>query len=165
MSEPTIFYYHFNRLNLWLLLNAFITYLLISCAIKYPYCCYWLEYYILVALMLISWGGWIYKHLIKQTLAVITDEYIKIDHCQPLYWQYVTSAEEKIVKCCFRKFKVIIFNTTKDMPYKYNFLQKHNGDFTPFSLPLYPVVTKDEAQGFKELLKKKTTYIELPENK
>ncbi|MBQ8464833.1 MAG: hypothetical protein IJ545_02355 [Alphaproteobacteria bacterium] len=165
MSEKTTFYYHFNRLNFWLLLNIVISYLLICCGIKYRYCCYWTEYYILLALMLISWGLWIYKHLIKQTLAIITDEYIKIDHCHPLYWQYVISAEEKIVRCCFRKFKIIVFNTKPNMEYKYNFLQKHNGDFTPFSLPLYPVVTKDEAQEIKELLKKKTQYIALEEDK
>lgn len=165
MAESKIFYYHFNRLNLWLLLNCFITYLLVACAFKYHYCCYWIEYYILTILMIVSWGLWIYKHLIKQTLAVITDDYIKIDHCQPLYWKNITGAEERIVRCCFRKFKVIVFNTKPDMEYHYNFLQKHNGEFTPFSLPLYPVVTKDEAMEIKELLMKKIKYTTLPEDK
>ena len=164
MTKAQTFYYHFNPLNFWLLLNLFVSYVLICCAVKYSYCCRWAEYYILCSVMLISWGLWIYKHFLKHPLAVITEEYIKIDHCQPLYWKNIVSAEEKIVRCFLLKKKIITLIPKKGMDYKYNFLQRHNGPFTPFSLPLYPAIKKQDAIALKEILMKKIKYTSLPEN-
>lgn len=163
MTDKKIFYYHFNPFNFWLLLNCFISYILLCCAFKYTYCCRWSEFYVLCGLMIVSWGLWIFKHLMKQVLAVITDESIKIDHCNPLPWKKIKNAEERIVHCFFKKFKVIILVPKKGIKYKYNFLQKHNGEFSPFSLPLYPVITKEEASELKKIISSKVKYISLPE--
>jgi hypothetical protein len=115
--------------------------------------------------MFITWGLWGYKHLTKQILTIITNDFIKIDHCEPLYWKDVKNAEERIVRCFFRKFKVIIINPKANINYRYNFLQKHNGEFTPFSLPLYPVVTKDEAEELCSIISSKVKYKPLPSKK
>ena len=115
--------------------------------------------------ILFSWGLWIYKHCMKQVLAVITKESIKIDHCQPLLWKDVASAEERLVWCGFRKLKIIVLNTREDIDYHYNFLQKHNGEFTPFSLPLYSVVNREETEELKRILMKRVPYTTIPENK
>lgn len=163
MSESKTFYYHFKRFNFWLLFNIFFTYLLICCGIKYPYCFYWTQFHILIILMLITWGLWFYKHLIKQTLTIISDESIKIDHCRPLAWNNIASAEERYVYCGFRKLKVIILNPKPNIQYSYNFLQRHNGPFTPFSLPLYPVITKEEGEELKKIISSKVPYTSLPE--
>ena len=163
MSESKNFYYHFKPLNFWLLLNIILTIIIGCCLANFHSCRYMSQFYILAGLMIVSWGGWIFKHLFKQKLATITDEYIKIDHCQPLLWENVIDAEEKIVNCCFKQFKVIILNTVPNMKYKYNFLQKHNGEFTPFSLPLYEVISKEDAAALQEIVADKVKYTSLSE--
>lgn len=162
MPENKIFYYHFKPLNFWLLLNLFITYCIVCCAVKFTYCCHWPQFYIIAGVILLSWGLWIYKHCFKHKLAVISKDSITIDHCRPLLWKNIIGAEEKIVRCGFRKLKIIVLNTKTDMEYEYNFLQKHNGEFTAFSLPLYPVVTNEEAAALRKIIERKTTYKALP---
>lgn len=164
MSEPRTFYYHFNPLNFWLLLNIALLYMILCCAVKFPHCYHWIQFYILVGLLIASWGLWIYKHILKQRLALITDKEITIDHCQPLLWENVTGAEERIVRCCLRKLKIVVLNTKPEMEYHYNFLQKHNGPFTPFSLPLYSVIKKQDAEELKRILLQKVRYTSLPES-
>ena len=163
MTKTQTFYYHFNPFNFWLLLNIFVSYLLICCAIKYTYCCHWAEYYVLCGVILTSWGLWIYKHCFKHPLVVITKDDIKIDHCQALPWKDIASAEEKIVYCGLCKKKIITLTPKKNITYHYNFLQKHNGPFTSFSLPLYSIIKKQDADALREILRKKLKYTSLPE--
>lgn len=40
--------------------------------------------------------------------------------------------------------------------YKYNFLQKHNGEFTPFSVPLYGILSKEDEEKIVEVIAEKT---------
>ena len=162
MSEAKIFYYHFKRFNFWLIFNLLFSYLIVCCSVKCPFCFHWIQFHILIALMLITWGLWIYKHLIKQTLTIINDESIKIDHCKPLAWNDITSAEERFVRCGFRKLKIIVLIPKPNIKYSYNFLQKHNGPFTPFSLPLYPVITQEEGEELKKIISSKVPYTSLP---
>ncbi len=161
MSEQKVFYYHFKPFNFWLLLNVVMT-------LVFGYCCarcnllYTAYFYILIVLMIYSWGAWIFKHFFKQRLALITDEYIQIDHSQPLFWKDVVNAEEKIVKCGFKEFKLIILNAKSDIKYKYNLLQKC---VDPFSLPLYDVIKKEDAVALQNITADKVKYISLSENK
>ena len=161
MTDSQNFYYHFKPLNLWLLLNIIVTLLLCWCIATYRSWHYMPQFYLLIIMLILSWGAWIFKHFFKQKLATVTEEYIQIDHCQPLLWENVIDAREKIVKCCYKEFKVIILNTKPDMEYKYNFLQKHNRDFTPFSLPLYPVVRPEDIEALKEIISRKVEYTSL----
>lgn len=83
-------------------------------------------------------------------MAIITEDSIKIDHTNPLVWKDIESAEERLVKCCGKERRVIVLLPKKDIQYKYNFLQKHNGDFTPFCLPLYGILApEDEEKVFR----------------
>ena len=161
MSGSKNFYYHFKPLNFWLLLNIIFTCIIACCFANFHSWHYLSQFYILIITVIISWAAWIFKHCFKQCLAVITDEYIKIDHCQPLLWENVIDAEEKIIKCCFKEFKIIILNTKPDMKYKYNFLQQHIRYFTPFSLPLYEVISKEDATVLKEIIADKVKYTSL----
>ena len=165
MPTRKVFYYHFNRINFWTFLNLFLIYILVCCAVKFRYCCYWPEYYVLLSLGIISWGLWIYKHCLKQKLAIITDTDITIDHCQPLPWKSIRYAEERIVRCGFRRLKIIVLVPKAKIKYQYNFLQKHNGPFTPFSLPLYPVITPKDAKAMRALIMKKVKYKPSPKKK
>ena len=65
-------------------------------------------------------------------------------------WKDIEIAEERMVTCCGKKRRVIVLIPKKGIDYKYNFLQKHNGDFTPFCLPLYGLLTpEDEEKVFR----------------
>ena len=158
MSEPKTFYYHFNHFDFWLFFNTVATYLCISCCLKYKYLIYWPHTHIFLFSIGISWLLWIYKHFCKHALAVITDESIKIDYCNPLPWSDIESAEERMIRMGFKKIKVIIIKPKPDIDYHYNFLQKHNGAFTAFSLPLYPVITIDDAIELRRLITEKVPY-------
>ena len=104
----------------------------------------------MLALLILSLLIWIYKYAAKQVMAVITDDTIKIDHTNPIAWNDIEIAEERIVNCCGKKRRVIILIPKKGIDYKYNSLQKHNGDFTPFCLPLYGLITpEDEEKIFR----------------
>jgi len=116
---------------------------------------------VMLVTIFVSWGLWFYKHCMKQVLAVVTDESIKIDHCRPLLWSDVTSAEERLVPCGLRELKVIILNTREDMNYHYNFLQKHNGGFTPFSIPLYNVILKTDADAISQEIARRVPLTKL----
>ncbi|MBR1604679.1 MAG: hypothetical protein IJ660_01060 [Alphaproteobacteria bacterium] len=164
MTEPKIFYYHFKPFNFWLFFNILVLLFILGNCLCCPFLWHWPQTYIMLITILASWGLWIYKHCVQQILAVITDESIKIDHCQPLLWKNVISAEERIVWCGVRKLKIIIFNTREDMDYRYNFLQKHNGGFTPFSIPLYDVVPTSDAEQIKAEIIKRVPLKNLPES-
>ena len=118
--------------------------------------------------MQVLWGTlafscavWSWKYLHKQRLALITDESIAIDHCQPLAWNDIDYAEERVVRCCFRKLKIIVLIPKSGLDYQYNFLQRHNGDFTAFSIPLYEIITKTDAEEITALIAKKVKLTRL----
>lgn len=88
-------------------------------------------------------------------MALVDDESITIDHCKPLYWKDVKDAEEKIVRCCFLKRRIIVLNIKEGVDYQYNFLQKHNGAFTPFSIPLYGIIGKEDEEEIVRIISAK----------
>ena len=143
-------YYHFKKNYVWLVLNILALALLGSCLFKsLSYACWW-EFQVLFGLFVITLLVWIYKYAMKQPMAVITDDTIKIDHSNPIAWKDIESAEERMVKCCGKERRVIVLLPKKGIDYKYSFLQKHNGDFTAFCLPLYGILTpEDEEKVFR----------------
>lgn len=60
-----------------------------------------------------SWLVWSYKYLLPQRLAVVDDKTITIDHCRPLAWKDIKNAEEKIVRCGFRRLRIIVLHPKK----------------------------------------------------
>lgn len=145
-----IIYYHFKKNYTWLILNILALVALCSCLFCSLSYAFWWEFQILFGLLIFSLLLWIYKYALKQTMAIITDDTIKIDHTNPIAWNDIEIAEERIVNCCGKKRRVIVLIPKKDIDYKYNFLQKHNGEFTPFCLPLYGILTpEDEEKIFR----------------
>lgn len=112
--------------------------------------------YILISALLVSTAFWCHKFLLKHRMAIVTDEDITIDHCAPLRWKDISSAEERIVKCCGKPRKIIVLLPKKNIDYKYNFLQRHNGEFTPFSIPLYGIMKAEDEAELTEIVAKKT---------
>lgn len=155
MLNEKKFYYKFKPLNVWLFLNLCFALFLFHCGWCFPSLLFWWQMQVLIGTCLFSWGLWIYKYLFSHLLAVIDDEKIKIDHCEPLYWTDVDKAEEKFVQCDFRKYPVIILVPKSGLKYQYNFLQKHNGKFTAFSLPLYPVISRKDAKKLETIVAQK----------
>ncbi len=148
-------YYHFKKNYIWLMLNVMALVLIASCLLKsLSYACWW-EFQVLTGLFIFTLLIWIYKYAIKQPMAVITDETIKIDHSNPIAWKDIELAEERMVKCCGKERRVIVLLPKKGLDYKYSFLQKHNGEFTPFCLPLYGILTpEDEEKVFRIVAEK-----------
>lgn len=73
------------------------------------------------------------------------------------------NAEEKIVRCGFRRLRIIVLHPKKGINYRYNFLQRHNGDFTPFSIPLYEIVSPEDAAELTEIIAEKVKLTRLPQ--
>lgn len=155
-----VFYYKFNRLNAWFVLNAVLFIVTAHCLC----CCprlilYWWQMQVIVGVLIFSVLMWCYKYLLKHKMAVVTDDDITIDCCKPLCWKDIESAEQKEVKCLFGKYKVIILNPKSDIKYKYNFLQKHNCGFTPFSIPLYGIVAQQDIEELVNIIKNKVKQV------
>lgn len=154
MKEKT-FYYNFEPLNAWFVFNSvaliILVYGMFNC--RCLLCCY-PQMWIICGVLLFSWAVWFYKYVIKHKVAVITDKDITIDHCRPLKWADIAGAEERIVRCCGKK-KIIVLQPKKDIDYRYNFLQRHNGEFTPFSIPLYGILTPEDEQEITAIVAKK----------
>ena len=152
MENTKIFYYHFNKLNAWSIINAVLVLLTVLCAT----CCKNLMFLPEVRLFLVVLGLsvllWCYKHLLRHKLAVTDSQGISIDHCQKLLWKDIRSVEERQVQCGLKKMPVLVLIPKKDIQYHYNFLQRHNGDFTPFSIPLYNIVEKKDLQALKKII-------------
>ncbi len=155
MKKEHVFYYKFKKLNGWLCFNAIFGVLLVYACFCCPYMIFWRQMHVLWGCFLFSSALWCYKHFCKQRLAVITDEFIKIDHCAPLYWNDIVKAEERNVRCCFKKLRVIVLLSRQPFDdYPFNFLQKHNGEFTPFSIPLYDIVSDADIKKIRRLISK-----------
>ena len=144
--EEKVFYYKFNKLNSWLCFNIAYFIVILHCVICCPRLLLWPQTQVFVGAFVFSVFAWCYKYVIKHKCAVITAESIKIDHTQPLKWQDIESAEIRYVWCCFKKRKILVLTPKPDIDYKYNFLQKHNNPFTPFSIPLYGILSLADEQ-------------------
>ena len=90
----------------------------------------------------------------KQVAVIITDDTIKIDHCAPLAWKDIKDAEIKDVRMCCGKMKVLSLNPKKGIKYRYNLLQKNNGDFGAFPIPLYGILTPEDEKEITQIVKK-----------
>lgn len=159
MTENKVFYYHFDKVNSWLVLNAVLSIVLVHCLYKCPCLWYWWQTQVLGGVAIVSWLLWGYKYLLKHKLAVFDKDTVTIDHCRPLLWKDVESVEKKEVRCWFKKYPVLVFNLKQGADYQYNFLQRHNCGFTPFSLPLYNIVKPEDIEQMKELIKQKVKNI------
>lgn len=154
------FYYNFKPLNLLLLFNTGITLLVGSCfwcgwrILLYP------QMWIIIGSVIFSWGVWYYKYIHPQTMAVITDESIKIDHTNPIKWKDIDHAEEKDVYCCFKKHRVLALIPKENIDYRYNWLQKHN-PFPEFSIPLYGLLIPEDEKEITNIVSQKVKLISL----
>lgn len=160
MKETKTFYYHFDPVNGWLILNAVLLIVMIYASIMCPCLAYWWQMQVLWAVVIFSILAWGWKYLLKHRLAVISDEEITIDSCRPLAWKDIEKAEEKTVRCGLRKCRIISLTPKKDIKYKYNFLQKHNCGFGAFSIPLYNIVNFKDAEEIKKIIAQKVPYAE-----
>ena len=153
--QPKIFYYHFDWLNAWFILNAVLFVMLVYIGIYCPRLYFWPQTQVLFGVLVFSLLMWFYKCIVKHQMALVTDDFIKIDHTKPLYWRDVAYAEEREIFCCFKKRKILVLVPKEGIDYQYNFLQKHNGDFTPFSIPLYGILTPQDEQELVEIVHQK----------
>ena len=153
--EKQIFYYNFNKINAWLILNLALSITLIYWGIKCVCLLYWIQTQILIGLCVISWLGWIWKYILKHQAVEVDDEGIKLDLSDKLKWKDIKSIEEKEVRCCLKTYKVMILRPKENVEYHYNFLQKHNGEFTPFAVPLYGILSKEGEKTIVEIIKHK----------
>ncbi len=151
------FYYRFNPLNAWLIFNCALAITFIWGLFHCPCLLYWMQTQILLGVLVFSFLAWGWKYLIKHKMAVVTDEDITIDHCAPLKWTDIKFAEEKFARCGWCKYKIIALVPKEGIDYKYNFLQKHNGEFTAFSIPLYNIITKEDAEEIRKIIENKVT--------
>ncbi len=153
--EKQIFYYKFNKVNAWLILNLALTITLIYWSFKCVCLLYWIQTQILIGLCVVSWLGWIWKYALKHQAVMVDEEGIKIDLSDKLKWSDIKSIEEKEVSCCLKKCKVMILHPKENIEYHYNFLQRHNGEFTPFAVPLYGILSEDDENTVVEIIKQK----------
>lgn len=159
MKEAATFYYRFNRLNAWFIFNMAFLVTMVYGMTCWPCLIFWVQTQVLIGVLLFSWIAWGYKYLIRHPAVVIDDDGITIDGCRPLFWKDVKNAEEKTVKCCFKKYKVIVLNPKEGIEYKYNFLQKHNCGFSAFSIPLYGILSREDEAEITKRIALKTTLI------
>ncbi len=158
MSQTKTFYYKFNPVNVWMIFNAVLFIMILHCCIVCPCLLFWWQTQVIIGVFIFSTLAWGYKYVLKHKMAVIDDEGITIDHCNKLPWKDVENAEEKTIRCWFKKYDVIVLNPKKGIDYKYNFLQRHNCGFTAFSIPLYPIVRKEDIKEIRDILSKKVKF-------
>ena len=163
MKEAKTFYYHFDKINAWFVFNAALLITMLYVSVKCYCLLFWWQTQVLWGVTVFSWLVWSYKYLLPQRLAVVDDKTITIDHCRPLAWKDIKNAEEKIVRCGFRRLRIIVLHPKKGINYRYNFLQRHNGDFTPFSIPLYEIVSPEDAAELTEIIAEKVKLTRLPQ--
>jgi len=109
---------------------------------------------ILWTLFIIAAGLWVYKNLWRQKAVVITDNDIKIDHTNPLPWKDIQNAEIQTVLLCGGEMKILSLIPKKNIQYRYNYLQRHNGAFGAFPVPLYGILTPDDEREIIQIVKK-----------
>lgn len=158
MKGEKSFYYKFNPINGWMFFNLILIVLFAYMLFLCPYLAYWWQSWVLAGVLGFSVGVWAYKYAFKHRMALIDDKMIKIDHCEPIDWADIEYAKEKIVRCCFKNRKVIILKPKEGISYKYNFLQKHNAGFTPFSIPLYGILSADDEKEIVNIIREKLPF-------
>ncbi len=145
------FYYNFKKNYAWLFLNIFALVIIVGCTLSNPCLFFWWQTQTLFGVTLFSLFIWCYKYLVKQKAVIISEDGIKIDFCNILYWKDIKNAEEKIHKICSKEYNIIVLTPEDDIKYKYNLLQKYNCGFQPFSIPLYALSDEDNDKIFKIL--------------
>ena len=162
--QEKVFYYHFDWLNGWFIFNAVLTivtaYGCFACL-----CVFWyVQTYIIIAAVVLSDVLWLYKHVARLQAVLVNDDGIQIDHTQLLRWKDVAYAEEKDIRCCCRKCRIISLVPREGIDYKYNFLQKHNC-FPPFSVPLYGILKREDEIDLQKIIADHVKYKKLAEVK
>ena len=152
--KDKIFYYHFNWLNGWFVLNAVLIIMFAYCAIACPCVLMFSQTPILLGVLFFSIGFWVYKYICRHQAVLITDSGIKIDHTQMLRWKDVAAAEKCDILCCFKKRRIISLVPKDGIDYHYNYLQKHNC-FPPFSVPLYCILTPEDEAELEKMIASK----------
>lgn len=150
-----IFYYNFKPFNAWLVFNILLTLAIILCFLSCNKVYLYFQMYVIAGVTLFSWIAWYYKYIHPQIMAIITEEYIKLDHTNPLKWSDIAYAEERDVYCCCKTRRIIVLVPHDGINYKYNWLQKHNAWFTPFSIPLYGLLSKEDETEISTIIDKK----------
>ena len=153
--KEQIFYYRFKRLNAWLIFNIIFAVLMIYGALNCPQMWLYTETYIIIGALCVSIALWCYKYLYRHIMAVINDESITIDHCNSLRWKDIEKAEEREIRCCGKK-RIIVLLAKENIDYQYNWLQLHNSDFTPFSIPLYDILSPNDKDEIIKIISRKT---------
>ena len=140
------FYYKFNKIDncFWAMITAsiFVICTHFVCPVSW-------------GLLLITFLVWWYKDILKQPCVTITDKDIKIDHNAPLSWKDIAGFEIKDVCMCGGRMKILSLIAQKNIKYHYNWLQKHNGDFGAFAIPLYSVLSKEDEDEIIKIVKSK----------
>lgn len=121
MKEAKTFYYRFDKINAWFVFNTALLITMLYVSIKCYCLLFWWQTQVLWGVTVFSWLVWSYKYLLPQRLAVVDDKTITIDHCRPLAWKDIKNAEEKIVRCGFRRLRIIVLHPKKGINYRYNF--------------------------------------------
>lgn len=152
LMQEQIFYYDFKWFNAWFIFNLLISVLIGYGLLFCPHICVYSQMYVLIGVVIFSWLVWAYKYLYPQKMAVITAESIKIDHTAPLKWTDIKAAEEREVYCCFKKRKIIALLPKDNLDYPYNWLQRQNTGFTPFSVPLYGLLSPQDEQAIADII-------------
>ena len=155
MTETKTFYYRFNPINLWLILNAALLITLSYCCARCPCIFYWPQTQVLWGVLIFSLAAWAWKYLIRHPLATTDNDGITLDHCRLLRWQDIQSTEKKNIPCWFKKNKILVLHPREGIKYEYNFLQKHNCGFTPFSIPLYGIVRENDLHELLQIIDEK----------
>lgn len=137
------YYYHFNKWDTCFIAMGLALILAIS-----------LGGGILWTLFIIAAGLWAYKNLWRQKAVVITDNDIKIDHANPLLWQDIQNAKIQTVRLCGREMKILSLIPKQNIQYRYNYLQRYNGAFGAFPVPLYGILTPADEQEIIQIVKK-----------
>ncbi len=152
--KEKIIYYSFQKVNFHFYINILLTLIMLKCFMcRCPFLCV-SQLNVWTLICACSWLLWYWLYVKKHIMAIITDEGIKIDHCEILRWKDIKSTEEKEVRCCFKRRKVIILNIKDNVKYHYNYLQKNN-PFTAFSIPLYGIVSDTDIKAIKDIFAKK----------
>ena len=150
-----VIYYSFKKNYLLLAFLLIGIFCIIGCIIYNPSFAFWWQKQVIMGILILALIIWCYKYLFKHKMAEWDDEYIKIDHTNPIKWTDFSLAEERIIKCCGKMRRIVVLLPKEDINYKYNWLQKHNGEFTPFSVPLYGIISQeDEEKILREIARK-----------
>lgn len=130
--------------------------------IDFCFCCWAVEFVfilytkicspLILTMFFLTGAVWGYKTLVKHLAVEITNDYVKIDRSQPLYFKDIKGAEIKDVCLCGKNKKILSLIPKKNIKYNYSYLQKNNGDFGPFPIPLYGILTKEDENEIVHLI-------------